>query len=223
MFNFFQFTDNASLESALNALAGFALVYGIAFSSIGLVLYILKAIGVYKMGKTAGANHPWIAFIPLINCFALGRVAEKYIKRDGSRSAKFSVILLVLRIGSVVLTALFVGSLISAIVALIADAGNAVTLDETLTMDSFQVFVPAVFLYLLTFATALTYSIVYYVALWRVYNAFDCSNGTLFLVLAIIFNFLEGIFLFALRNKQPVFDYRERFGSFDPVAQNANR
>lgn len=215
MYDFSQYIDS-DLQSSIAAMFGVLAVFGI----VGLALYILKAIGVYKMGKTAGVANPWIAFIPVINCFTLGRLAEKYVKRDGSRSAKFGVILLILRIVStilaMVLCIVFTGSLIS----LILQAADSDTIQAS---DVLGALTPSAFLYFFTLAVSLAFKITHYVALWRVYNAFDYGNGTLFTVLVIIFNFLEGIFLFVLRNKQPVFDYRDRFTSFAAPDNTSNQ
>ena len=58
---------------------------------------------------------------------------------------------------------------------------------------------------------SIAYAVMYYVALWRIFAAFDYNNTTVYLVLSIVFSFLGPIFLFVLRNKQPVFDPREHF------------
>ena len=57
----------------------------------------------------------------------------------------------------------------------------------------------------------IAYVVIYYVALWRIFAAFDYNNATVYFVLSIVFSFLGPIFLFVLRNKQPVFDPREHF------------
>ena len=48
-------------------------------------------------------------------------------------------------------------------------------------------------------------AIIKYIALWRVYSSFDGKNAVLFTVLSVLFNFLEPVFLFVIRNNQPNF------------------
>ena len=62
--------------------------------------------------------------------------------------------------------------------------------------------------------SAFVYTVLHYVAFWRIVASFDNSNATLYTVLSVFFSFLDPIFLFIIRNKQPVFDPRERFAAF---------
>ncbi|MBQ7726778.1 MAG: hypothetical protein IJT66_06510 [Clostridia bacterium] len=213
--------SDADIPSELVALGGVIALSASISCLVALVLYLLRAFGVYKMAKTAGVNLPGLAFVPIINNWTFGAVAQKYVKRDGSRSAKFSVILLVLRIASMVLSVALCAAAVVAIVRFIAfvtpTVGGTVPVPGEIPVppaDAFTVFIPTVFLSFLTSAVGLAFSITHYVALWRICNAFDYGNGTLFTVLSVFFNFLEPIFLFLLRNKQPNFDYRAQMNQF---------
>ena len=57
--------------------------------SIGIVIYLLEAIGVYKMAKSAEIKNPWLAFIPVANDWVFGTLAEKYKKKNGSKIRPF--------------------------------------------------------------------------------------------------------------------------------------
>ena len=85
-------------SAALGLGAGVLVVLGIVLLFLYayiIVLYIFQAIGISKMMKSLKLNNSWMAYVPIFNTYAFGKVAEQYIKKDGRKSAKFSVILLV--------------------------------------------------------------------------------------------------------------------------------
>lgn len=165
-------------------------------------MYILEAIGIYNMGKSFKFSNPWIAFIPVANIYAFGKVAEKYIKSDGTRSVKFSKILLILLIVLIVVSIALIVLAVSAIViaASISEYGYDVTQNVPLPAN---LIIFLVFGMLLLIGVTVAYRIVRYVALWRLFSIFDCENATLYLILSIFFSFLAPIFIFVLRNRQP--------------------
>ena len=207
--------DSGISESAITgfiAIMIFVLVFACAAA---LVFYLLRAVGVWKMAKTAEISSPWVAFIPVVNSFTLGKIAEKYRKRDGTKSAKFGVALLALNIITLVIGILLTVFTVNSVIEILKNAEYAVEADIDMTIDMFSSLIPVIILYVLIMAAAFAYMIVYYVALWRVFSSFDYRNATLFTVLSVFFSFLGPIFLFILRNRQPVFDPREHFNFFN--------
>lgn len=49
----------------------------IFFVLLGIVFYILKAVGLYGMGKKAGIQESWLAFIPILNGFVWGNIIKE--------------------------------------------------------------------------------------------------------------------------------------------------
>lgn len=47
------------------------------FIIIGIVLYILSAIGLYKLADNRNIANPWLAFIPVVNLYILGLIVKK--------------------------------------------------------------------------------------------------------------------------------------------------
>ena len=128
MFNFYFKSDLSAIDrETLFGIIFAVVLYTAVMAAVCLALYILRAIGIYKMSKTAGVEYPWLSFIPVI-------------------------------------------------------------------LSSF-----------LLMLSALAFAIVKYIALWRVYSSFDGKNAVLFTVLSVLFNFLEPVFLFVIRNNQPNF------------------
>ena len=175
-------------------------------SVVSLASYLLTAFGIYNMGKTLGVKNPWLSFIPFANVYAFGNIAEHYIKRDGRPSAKFSKILLTLNIIILVLTlvlvtALLVGFVFEAISN--PDINAYFESEEFASAASYTLVLPIVLGMFAICGLAIAYMVVTYVALWRIYFIFDSETATVYLILSIFFNFLQPIFLFILRNREP--------------------
>ena len=188
----------------------FIIIYFLVIFGIAITMYLFEAFGIYRMGQKLGFKNPWLAFIPIANMYAFGKVAEQYVKNDGRPSAKFSKILLTLNIIMLVLAILFTVVIIVTVIANIAmfdvTGGNE--------MAILSVILPAVLGYIVFIGLAIAQSVVYYIALWRIFAIFDHNNATVFLVLSIFISFLYPIFLFAVRNKEPKLTPQERFNQF---------
>ena len=155
-------------------------------------------------------NNPWISFIPFANIFALGRIGQTYIKRDGTKSAKFGPILLVLYIIQFVIQIAFIVMLVLSLSTVIGNAYSAIEQDITMSLDMFYPLISVIAIYFVLFAIALTYKILYFVVLWRVFALLCNDNATLFTVLSIFFEFLAPVFLIIYRNREPKFTFEER-------------
>lgn len=173
---------------------------------IGIAIYLLESISVYKMAKSAEIKNPWLAFIPVANDWVFGTLAEKYKKKNGTKSARFGIILPVLEgivlIESIALTIFTVIS-VKEITGYALDAVNTST---EMVPEQFMSLIPVIILYFALMAVAIAYAVVFFIALWRVYYSFDKSNATLYIVLSIIFTISVPIILFIIRNRKPEFD-----------------
>lgn len=173
---------------------------------IGIAIYLLESISVYKMAKSAEIKNPWLAFIPVANDWVFGTLAEKYKKKNGTKSARFGVILPVLE-GIVLIEAiaLTIFTVIS-IKEITGYALDAVNTSTEMVPEQFMSLIPVIILYFALMAVAIAYAVVFFIALWRVYYSFDKSNATLYIVLSIIFTISVPIILFIIRNRKPEFD-----------------
>lgn len=205
---FSQIIEEAGLgEGDLMVFASIMFVYFAFIGIIVLAMYLLEAIGLYGMAKKSRFLSPWRSFIPFANTFLFGKIAEKYQRRDGKPSAKFSVLLLVFEILTLVFVAAFFVFFINMCVILFADMNS----EAEITIAIGRTVIPMIFSCLVLVGVSIAYAVMYYIALWRIFAAFDYNNATVYLVLSIVFSFLGPIFLFVLRNKEPVFDPKEHF------------
>lgn len=204
---FSQIFEEAGIgEGDLMVFASIIWVYFAFLGVISIVMYLLQAFGLYGMAKGSGISRPWRGFIPFANTFLFGKIAERYVKKDGKRSAKFGVLLLVFEILTLVLAIVTIAFTVSMIFVLVSSG------DETEV--AYSIISPMIAMFIACFVlmgVSIAYIVLYYISLWRIFAVFDYNNATVYFVLSIVFSFLGPIFLFVLRNKEPVFDPKERF------------
>lgn len=186
---------------------------------IGIAIYLLESISVYEMAKSAQIKNPWLAFIPVANDWVFGTLAEKYKKKNGTKSARFGIILPVLEgivlIESIALTIFTVIS----VKEITGYALDAVNTSAEMAPEQFMSLIPVIILYFALIAVAIAYAVVFFIALWRVYSSFDKSNATLYIVLSVIFTISVPIILFIIRNRKPEFDPHNNIPYFSGTFQ----
>ena len=186
---------------------------------IGIAIYLLESISVYKMAKSAEIKNPWLAFVPVANDWVFGTLAEKYKKKNGTKSARFGIILPVLE-GIVLIEtiALTIFTVIS-VKEITGYALDAVNTSAEMAPEQFMSLIPVIILYFALIAVAIAYAVVFFIALWRVYSSFDKSNATLYIVLSVIFSISVPIILFIIRNRKPEFDPHNNMPYFSGTFQ----
>lgn len=200
------FEEAGFTEGDLMVFASIMFIYFAFIVIIALAMYLLEAVGLYGMAKSSGIGKPWRGFVPFANTFLFGKIAERYVKKDGKRSAKFGGLLLAFEI----LTLFFAFVTMTFVIGMIIVLATAEN-DSELAYSILAPMVAMLISCFLLMGATIAYAVIYYVALWRIFTAFDYNNATVYFVLSILFSFLGPIFLFVLRNKQPVFDQREHF------------
>lgn len=204
MGNYYEY-DFPAAEPSSEAINFLLIAYLIAiFISLALsfTMYLLQAIGLYKMGMTLEHKNPWLAFIPLANLYALGKVAET--KTDDKKPLRYSRLLIFFNLLACAVS-------ISWLVYIVVLAVKANT-DSAYVILYGNVF--ASMGLLLIYALSITYAIFCYIALYRIYKLFAPENATTYLLLSIFFgNIAQPIIFFCLRNKAPVLGWSE--GSYN--------
>ncbi len=174
---------------------------------LGIMCYIFQAVALYSMAKSQGIKAPGIAWIPIINFYLLGKVADVIGKAQG-RNTHRRVSLLVLHI---ILNAFSFGLL--TYLPMVLDflfqfmlyynyyqpyVGNN-------SADPYTMVIAPALLAFLSAALILTLAIIYYVFLMRavyiILKDRSPRNCGLMIVLCIFINYAIGPCLFAVRNK----------------------
>ena len=172
------------------------LISGIPSGLFSIAAYILTAIAIYSISLRRGLSKPWLAWVPVINCWLLGSLSDQYqyIVKGKNTSRRKWLLALNLVIAGLTLA---VG-----ILAAIAVTG-AIFTDPGFEMGKAVVgpVIGILGLVLPLSAAAIGIAVIRYMALYDVYRSLDPSNAVLFLVLSILFSPTEPFFLFFNREK----------------------
>ena len=70
-------------EEMLVSLGVFALLFAIFCLSFAAVNYILNSAAYYRIMSRSGLKAAWLSWIPVVNSYSVGRVANEQDKRNG--------------------------------------------------------------------------------------------------------------------------------------------
>ena len=194
------------------------LISGIPTGLFGVAAYILTALAIYTISRRRGLSKPWLAWIPVVNCWLLGSLSDQYryvVKGENKSKRKWLLILRILKAVLVFAISAFVISMVGSVVKASYYGGY-------LEGDFLDMLAPV--LTMLGFALpyagiTIAFCVVRYIALYDVYRSLDPDNAVLYLVLSILFSPTEPFFLFFNREKdlgmpprkQPVYETAENY------------
>ena len=187
-------------EDAIGAILSVLLTW-IPGSLLAIASYVLTALALYEIARRRGLNKPWLAWIPVANCWLLGSISDqyRYVVRGENRSKRKS--LLVLGIANMALSATVIvlfGVMMVQMLVMGIQGGYS---EEYLFNTVMGLAVGVLGLCLPMVAVGIAYAIIRYMALYDVYRSMDPGNSVLFLVLSILFHVTEPFFLFFNRHK----------------------
>lgn len=204
------FYDLPAEDIAFGAFGVFYFIMMMIALATSIGVYIMSAIGQYKMSQKCGVDKPWLAFIPVVNVYNLGKIAERY--DDGKPTVKkYSKILLGLNIAT-------------ACSGIVMGVGEIflIIFTERLSSADDMYFGGAAIGGLLLFmlaallccALAIVAAVFNYIALYRVYRIFAPDNAVLFLVLSIFVSISYPILMLVLSAKDPVLLRRDYYTTY---------
>ena len=130
-------------------LAGGLLAFCIILAA---VFYVFFALGLYTMAKRRGLENPWLAWIPVVYLYVIGKLADTYAAKHMNKKTNYAVLLLGLIIGVVVL----------AIVTVCLSIFGGFRMYAI-----WPVFIVILILFI---AAMIVYAVFYYISLYRIYN-----------------------------------------------------
>lgn len=151
-------------------------------------IYVLNALPLYRIAKRRGVSAPWLAWIPVVNDFVLGAVADDYQRAMRGKKTGYRKLLLVFRIINWVWAS--IGS-VGTTIYLTALMGTASVVDlEDLVTLLLSAIVAMLLLYVLWFVVLLVIRVLYkvfrYIAFNSLYASCDPAHKNLYLVLTIL-------------------------------------
>ena len=171
----------------------YIVIFGAMFGYL-FILWLFKAISVFKMSKKLNLNMPWIGFVPYCLPFAYGRLAEQYNGKVLKKPVKFSILLLILQfVPGVVITAFYIAFFAVALIAALLES-------EVLLLISVLIWYFVMLIVML--ASTFVVNFFNYLACWNVFGIFAGDRNVLYFILSLTLG-IEPFLLFALRNKEP--------------------
>ena len=162
---------------------------------VGMALYVLRAVGLYKLAKNRAIRCAWLAWVPVVSNWILGSVSDQYQYVVKGRIKSNRLILLILAAVAVALGSsvpvLSEEVIVNLIGKLLFGGGN---------INATQLAV-VVGLTALCAGVRLVYRVFSLMAHFDLYRSCTDKYSVIYLVLAIFFRFLEPIFVFLCRNK----------------------
>lgn len=192
---------NEELVNILAGVIGFLAVFMLIAAVISLVMYIFQAVGVYTIAKRRGIKHAWLAWIPVASYWAVGCIADQYRYVAKGQVKNRRTIMLTLAIISAVLsgvTSVSSGAGISALLEQMLNEGGQIITQGVAAGGAFGV---SALLSLVSSGVSIALTVFWFISLYDLYTSCDPKNNVVFLVLGIIFSFLNAFFIFANRKK----------------------
>lgn len=156
-----------------------------------LVTYILSSVGLYTIAKRRGIDNPWLAWIPVANYWTMGCISDQYQYVVNGKVRNKRKVLVFLAAAPTVIG--IISNLVSTVTAVASlGAGEEMFAAGLVGSTIFS---------LVSAGLSFAMLIVYYITLNDIYNSCSAQNGTVLLVLSIIFPVLVSFFFFALRKK----------------------
>lgn len=194
-FDAFSMLEEEAMIGALTSLISL-----IPSSFLSLAVYIFSSLSLYTVAKRRGLNHPWLSWIPVGNLWILGSLSDQYRYLVKGQTKSKRKVLLILNIILYLLCAVFfiifammIGGMIGA-----AMSGR----DESQILRDMMGSVAGILcLVVPMMGVSIATAIIRYMALYDLYSSCDPQNKTIFLVVGILVNITEPVFLFLCRNK----------------------
>lgn len=193
--------SSGDFETVMLSLLGIFLTVAAVVAIFSLVCYIFESIGVYTIAKRRGIKSPWLAWIPIGKTWMWGCIADQYQYVANGKTTNRRMIILILSLGSLILSAMTSGQTFNSIMQLFAAAEANEYLSEAEVAAMMAPIVGSSMASFFGSIVSIALLVFQYIALYDLYCSCNPSNSTMFLVLSIIFGITRPFFIFANRNK----------------------
>lgn len=186
-------------EELLMVVAG---IYGmilILAAIVGIVCYVLRCVAVQHIARRRGLSKPWLVWLPVGTEWIIGSISDQYryvVKGEVKSKRK---ILLGLSLTNFLCGVTMLSFLVYLVVRMtvggqdMSDSAMAsIAMAAVLGLEGVGTVASIVGIVLLVFRS---------MAMYDLYHSCDPNNAVAYLVLGIVFGFLEPIFLMIIRKK----------------------
>ena len=169
------------------------LLGGVPTGLFGIAAYVLTALAISAVSRRRGLSKPWLAWVPVVNCWLLGSLSDQYqyvVKGENKSKRKWLLVLNIVK--AVLMLTVVVLAAVLVVGAFFQGPGRRAM--ATPLLGILGVVLPLA-------AVAIALCVIRYMALYDVYRSLDPNNAVLYLVLSILFSPTEPFFLFFNRDK----------------------
>ena len=169
--------------------------------AMSVLTYMLTSLAYYHMAQSRGIRHTWLSWVPVLQIWVLGSLADQYRYVVNGQVTYRRRILVTLRVIVSLVFSILIGMLLVSLgkaVFYSAGAGGLTRLEELMIQSVFRI--GGMGLILVPFYIGLL--IVKYMALYDVYRSCEPQNAVLYLVLSIFISMTIPFFLFFNREKE---------------------
>ena len=181
-------------DGIFSVLLGLVAALLIGAAMVRLALFVVRSASLFKIARRRGLRCAWLAWVPVCNNWVLGSVADQYQYVVKGRVKNRRLPLLLLGAG---VTAFGTATSVAGIELLVSNL-QAMMRDYGVYALSLFGFVALLILW----GSSVAYIVVRCVALYDLYSSCTKKYNVLFLVLGLVFQFLEPVFFFICRNKE---------------------
>ena len=178
----------------------FGLTWSVVPGLVSIAVYVFTALGLYTLAQRRGLRKAWLAWIPVASVWILGSLSDqyRYVVRGQVRSKR--KVLLTLEIINAVMGLVMMVLLVSVVIRCVISYQVGAS-EEAIVNSVLSSLVGLLALCVVWAGVAIAAAVLTYMALYDIYISCDPANGTVFLVLSILFGFTQAIFLFLCRNR----------------------
>ena len=169
---------------------------------LGIAAYVLLAMGLYAIAKRRAIHHPWMAWVPGLNVWILGSIADQYryvTKGQVRNSRKALIVLEILKFLAVIAV---IVTITIGVVQLVSNISRWENMQgQHLFGEMLRILVPLLIAFGIWAVIALIKLVVTTVAYYDLFASCEPQNKVLFLVLGLLIGILMPVFVFASREK----------------------
>ena len=173
---------------AAGVVTGILLIVWFLAMGFSLVMYVLNAVGLYRIAKRRGIHHAWLAWVPIGCNWLLGSISDHYQYVAKQKVTSKRKVLLILSLILVACLFVLAGGVVALVLATEGMAGDAAMVLAVALM---------LIAYLGMLGLAIAITVFCYIAYYDLFRSCKPNNAVLFLVLSVIFNVTLAFFVFA--------------------------
>ena len=174
--------------AAVGVATGILLIVWCLAMGFSIVMYVLNAVGLYRIAKRRGIHHAWLAWVPIGSNWLLGSISDHYQYVAKQKVTSKRKVLLILSLILVACLLVLIGGVVALVLATEGMAGDAAMVLAVALM---------LIAYLGMLGLAIAITVFCYIAYYDLFRSCKPGNAVLFLVLSIIFNVTLAFFVFA--------------------------